>query len=411
MKHIITNALFLVLILQSCADGSDPDTLTRDELSPPLNLVTVTGSEAVELRWNAQNFEDELQGYHVFMLADKSIAQIVADGTLPEYPAKEYTAELLRQASIPRCKENNSFYALFGVEAGSDESCESSLLLQDDTDTEDEKSSILAAKQTCYDPENPETNLGNDNISVLKVAGSEYSDGEGIQRCLIKGLTNGSNYTFFVVAVLGDDFDEISWSSNLVDDTPAPALHDADITIPTQNYLSVTISLVSAPSATVSAAANCPYTSNDANNFCSILRSNNEATDADNRIYIARDNFSDAYPQRLALSTSSNGNIQLIGRGPMTIDPLLGADTIASRIPGDAAITWAEGVYYDKGTVLGVYENSVFDFVLTNGGSNYYGKLILHSYNYASTTDKSSDLTVKLSVIFQPAAENTNYLY
>ena len=66
------------LMIGCGGDSSSPDTLTRDKLSPPLNLVTVTGDQSIELRWSGQNFEDELQGYDVFMVEDSSLAAIAA---------------------------------------------------------------------------------------------------------------------------------------------------------------------------------------------------------------------------------------------------------------------------------------------------------------------------------------------
>ncbi|NRA65936.1 MAG: hypothetical protein HRU19_15720 [Pseudobacteriovorax sp.] len=405
-KQLIPTLTFSIVLGLglSCADGADPDIAERDDLSPPLNLTTVTGSESIELRWNAQNFEDELQGYHVYMIEGKSIANIAADSAnLPQYPQDSYNQEAtLREASIPRCEDNNSFFGLFGITANTSESCGGGLFVTQATeDTDDGEGTPITAKQVCYDPAAPDTNLGNENISVAKDASSEFKDGEGIQRCLIKGLTNGTDYTFLVVAVLGSDFDEISWSSNLADDTPAPVLLSQDVAYVTSQYQAITLDPVNF-TATLGTSTPCP-----ASSLCDVTKANS-LTDVPYNIYVARDDGA-LFPQRLLVSTAATSRIKLLGRGPMTTDPLQAAGTISTRIPGDQAVADGDS-YYDSGTVVAVYENSVFDFQITDtNGVARFGKIILHGFSYASTST-DANVTVKTEVVMQTAANNVNYL-
>lgn len=404
-----------IMMASACDDVGDPDTTARDELSPPLGLTTVTGNEQIELRWDAQNFESELQGYNVFMISNKSIEEIAADSTiLPQYPelASGYaSANVLRQASIPRCSSNNDFFTAFGITQTTDVSCtdSSSIFLNSPTinlqDTNEEQAAFSSAKQACFDPDNESSELGNTNLSLAKGSGS-FQDGNGTQRCLIKGLTNGTNYTFIVVAVLGDDFDQISWTSNLADDTPAPSLYNQSVTLTSDFFRTVTIAENNGSlTATVSDEASCPT---GTGSQCLITTTNTQ-TSNNNSIYISRD-LSSSYPQRVLVSTETAGNIQILERGPLTYDQ--DTQTNTSSIPGDMAADSSSAPYLDKGFIFPVYEQTVIDFVYTPSGSssNYYGKLVFGDYSYANDSNEGV-LTVPVTVIAQPTAGNRNYFH
>ncbi|SMF25662.1 hypothetical protein [Pseudobacteriovorax antillogorgiicola] len=309
--------LFCGLSLSCDGDGTNPDTSTRDKLTPPIALTTVTGDSQIELRWYAQNFESELQGYDVFMVSNKSVAQLAAEETSrPGYPTADYSVEAtLRKASVPRCSDNNGFFSAFGITVNSDESCDSGLFLTSQTPTNLQDSStqsIVNAKVACYDPDSSTSEIGDDNLSLTKST-SEYQDGEGIQRCLIKDLSNGTTYTFIVVAVLGESYDEISWTSNLADDTPAPSLYSQDTTFGADQARTLTFD-TTAFSVTVSDAATCT-------NGCSITATNTSATA--NQIVVTRDTGT-LYPQRILVSTAQSQNVSILDRGPLTYDPTQG---------------------------------------------------------------------------------------
>jgi hypothetical protein len=427
----LTGSLFL-----ACDTKDDPDTIARNDLSPPLNLVTVTGDNAVELRWSAQNFEGELQGYHVF-LVPTTLTDMANDAdSLPQYPPLDYTATQLTESSIPRCEDNDAFFKKFGITVDASASCGESLLgLQNQRNTlyatanspaaqplatrqtfllqDEEQASILDAKATCYDPDKPDTALGNDNISLPKNADNTYQDGEGTQRCLIKStadgtaLSNGTTYVFMVVAVLGSDFDEISWSSNLVEDTPAkPVYSNDEVTIQTDQY--VTLTLASDPvngDATLSNGFNC--TAATTTGLCSIGGTNTDTVNTGaSDLVLARD-IGNSYPQRLFVSSQQGASIRLLYRGPITFDPVKGANTIATRVPGDEAI--ASNSSYVNGTTIPIYDNSVVDIAYTVNGETYYGKLIIDELTYASDS-AAANVTFKATVVLQSKAGSLHYM-
>ena len=423
-------AAFCLAALFGCGSSTDdPDTISRSKLSPPLKLLSVTGSGQIELRWSAQNFESELRGYDVFMVADTTLSAIAANtNALPSYPRLSYTESTLADASIPRCEDNNEFFKLFGILAPSEEDCDDSLFGSDEEDEstnslqgpsfgltptgvtllqDDELDSVVDAKLSCFDPDSPTTELGSALVSLPKGTG-EYNDGQGIQRCLIKqdrngnALQNGTTYVFLVVAVLGDDADEISWSSNLIEDTPAPVLLSETLTIESDKYITLALPAdISTGSATVGAAADCP-----ANNLCKLNGTN--STTAAATLAIARDSNSNSYPQRLFLSSSASSGVAILYRGPITFDPL-NAAAIATRVPGDSAVASSGSVYTSNGLTIPFYDNSVFDIAYTVGTSTYYGKLIIDNISYVS--DKDSAASFSATIVMQPKAGSLHYLY
>ncbi|MFW7379266.1 MAG: hypothetical protein ACOH5I_10695 [Oligoflexus sp.] len=432
-------ALGLGSLLLSCGGDSDsPDTLARDKLSPPLNLVTVTGDQSVELRWSAQNFESELQGYNVYVIENKTLEEVAALGTegFPQFPELDAAGASLKNSSIPRCQENNAFFSLLGITVESEESCTSGgsifgfrsqdqlasvngkMLAATTVLQEEEKVSVRQAKLTCYDPsveENPEDAeanvLGNDNVSLPKGSG-EFQDGQGIQRCLIKktlngeALQNGVSYTFVVFAVLGSDFSEISWSSNLVEDTPAKPVFEATVEVPASQYR--TLTLGGDPIDTTAILADAVAC--NAETFCLVSGRNTVASGAENAIYIARD--TGGYPQRLFLSVSTESKLNLLYRGPITLDPIVGSDVISSRVPEDEAISaTAGGTSYLNGATIAIYDNSVIDVAYrVDAETTHYGKLVIDQISYAD--DSASGIaSFKLTVILQSKANSTHYFH
>jgi hypothetical protein len=59
-------AALLGLGLAGCEDDGVLDTVSEDELAPPLGLTSVTGNGQVTLFWYTSNFEDGFEGYIVF---------------------------------------------------------------------------------------------------------------------------------------------------------------------------------------------------------------------------------------------------------------------------------------------------------------------------------------------------------
>jgi hypothetical protein len=62
-------AVFAALAaVAGCSDDDNPfNVVGEDELAPPLGLSSITGDEEVALTWFTSNFEDDFEGYIVFM--------------------------------------------------------------------------------------------------------------------------------------------------------------------------------------------------------------------------------------------------------------------------------------------------------------------------------------------------------
>ena len=112
------------------------------------------------------------------------------------------------------------------------------------------------------------------------------------------------------------------------------------------------------------------------------------------------------FKQRLYISSPQSGVTKLQPRGPQTFDPL--TSTKVTRIPGDRAADVT--TFPDAGTKYIVYNNQVFDFAVTQNSKTYYGKVVIGDVTYADQTNESSRATLKVSVIFQPAAGVRDYI-
>ncbi len=133
--------LILAIVAVGCEDTIN--TLSPDDLAPPLGLTSITGDAAVVLSWQASNYGEGRQGFKVFM-ADGN-----REGTAPE--------------TVP----------------------------------------------TVYD-----------SVGTLSV-----SQAAGTYTATVTGLSNGSTYSFLVVA-FKDNGNKISRPSNIVSDTPRIDFND-----------------------------------------------------------------------------------------------------------------------------------------------------------------------------------------
>lgn len=152
MHSRILIALALVSVLATMGAGCDDDSPTVadvEDLAPPLGLTSVTGNGAVTLHWQASNFGEDRDGFHVYQ----------AVGVQPSTPDE----------SIP---------AAFGT--------------------------------------TPVTSL-------------TTSQGSGSFSVPVSGLTNGTTYSFLIVAHK-DDGDKLSRPSNVVSDTPRRESATLDLT-------------------------------------------------------------------------------------------------------------------------------------------------------------------------------------
>ena len=111
------------------------------------------------------------------------------------------------------------------------------------------------------------------------------------------------------------------------------------------------------------------------------------------------------YPQRIFISTSTNGTVGLQTRGAQTTDPRNSG--VATSIPGDHA-TDAD---YLKGNLLTVLGNQVFDLEVAIDGATHYGKIVIGNLVYADTTADKEDeaITLPLTILMQPLAGSYHY--
>lgn len=403
IKQQLLISIALAGLLVACDGGSsdDPATVSRDGLNPPADLQTLTGSGSIEVWWRAQNAEEDFQGFYVFGTT-KTIEELEETSIKPNYPT---TGVDMTLAGFPRCALNSKFFEQFGLPAtdrkcegdeASDEAADSSfhfgLTTQSDSDSdttevEETLSNFLTCDGTATTPSKKLTtaSLGWEKCTVTKA----YDPDTGA----LVDLQNGTEYTFIVVAVSGDEFQDISWSSNIVSDAPSVDIAVSDLVLPADQYASITIDPATA-SATVSSAAACPGATggNTYDPVCDIRQSNNIAS-SEYKIFLGR-NSTTSNKQRVFISTSSDASskMQLQPRGEQSSGG-------SSRILGDTPTPAA--AYTPPGTKFAVYGNQVFDFVLTYNGNKHYGKIFVSSRALTTATDATSNVTLSSSIVFQ----------
>jgi hypothetical protein len=415
-KLLLNGSTFCALV--ACGDGStsNPASADRNELAAPAGLVSVThpsASPAIELRWNAANAEEDFKGYLVFGTT-KALSGISSTAAFPA-GAKD----MLAQFGIPRCKDNSKFFESFGF-AATDVDCNS----DEDTAKKDDTASSLTADDA--DGSASADSAKTDDTEVLKnflsckenTGSSEKVSLEGkapttgLQKCTVSKVFNGTELvdiepgtamTFVVFAVMGDDYDKISWSSNYIEDAASTTLDGFDgkeIKLGLKEFVKIAFTVTdTAVSATMSDPATCP-----AGSFCKVSGINDQSN-SEPAIYVGRDTNSSTHTQRFFVSVPEQGTpsqIELQARGAQTSTE---GGTFSSSIPGDEPT----GSYDATGTTFVIYGNQVFDFKITNGSHIKYGKIVFETVTYAG--DKASDGTIKTTIIAQPGNDVMHYLW
>jgi hypothetical protein len=401
----------LALAATACdeASKSNPATAARDDLNPPTGLVSLTGDTTVTLRWLGNNTEDDFKGYHVFMAEGDFSGKTGGTAWTATYPK----GANLETGSVPRCKDNNTLFTNFKFPESTND-CEGDTATDSGTPTgtmalaEDEEAPLPFAK--C-------DGKSDENLSVPvtdKVL--------GMQECKITGLTNGKTYTFVVMAVMGADFDNISWSSNMVADTPANALFSGELTFPAVTASGVTpakkahiflahADIVSAMTGTDLTSDNWKVVETCANDFCSIASTTGNLQSNPAGIYLGR--FGGSKPARIFFSApgktdSDSDGIMYLYRGGQTYDPA-NPTVVATTIPGDQANTDTDN-NYTNATLVDVLGNEVIDIAVQNNGKWHFGKLVIDAPTLATAGDATSEIKVKVTLIVQPTAGNPHYL-
>jgi hypothetical protein len=410
-KYIMIATVFASVLACGGGSTSDPKTADRNELYAPNGLISVTRpskASSIELRWSASNAEKDFKGYLVFGTT-KTLSDISGKVAFPKD-----ASDMLARFGVPRCEKNTGFFQAFGLseskaDCGDDvakDAAETNLTAEEEETKDEDKPEVLANFIKCS--ENTETAENKGKVSLA--ATPPATD---MQTCTVNEVYNGTELvpivdgtpmTFVVFAVMGDDFDKISWSSNVVEDASSTTLSGfdgKDIKLDTAKFVKVEFAgSGSAITATAADAVACTV----ATTFCQILGKNGESS-AKPAIYISRDNTSATHTQRIFVSIPTQGatsNIELQARGAQTSWE---NDKFSGSIPGDAPTS-----SYDKtGVTFVVYGNQVFDFKLTTGGIVNYGKIIFESVDYAGA--KTTEATIKTTIIVQPGDGVKHYLW
>lgn len=396
----------LALGIGCSGEKADPKTAGKADLNPPGALETVTKDGEIELRWTAGNVEDDFKGYYVFALK-KSDYDKNATG-MAKFPTN--ANPLL--AGIPRCADNSKWFEAFGLPA-TDAKCEAdkatsasgTAKLTDNGDGTSSANAEAAAEKLKGFVKCKESSAAEPSLVVQAPAVTT-------QICTVNKLTdgtalaNGTTYVFFVVAVAEDDLSVVSWTSNLVSDTPSKgAVVSGTVTIKNDQSSALTIDLTSGSVTLESPPSAC------VTGACDALSVLNTATVTVPTIHISRAKSTAlSFRQRLYISAPESGNVTLQPRGPQTFDPLPApTGKKANRIPGDQAVPYSASTYPAAGTKFIIYNNQVFDFAVTEGTKTHYGKVVIGDVTYTND-DQDADATVNLSVILQTAPNVTDYL-
>jgi hypothetical protein len=403
----------LALVAAGCDSGStsDPATVTRSELNPPTGLVSVTDKDGLELRWDAANAEDELQGYDVFVI--KSTLATVK-GNAPAFPKNITPTPTLDGGAFPRCLDNTKLFEAFGFNA-TDKDCKGDAdkkdtttpktvaLLDDGTGAAKEPAEKLANFVPCATGSTADMSLAAAAKPVLSQQVCKVTKYYDPASKSLKDMVAGETYVAFVATIAGDDKSTMSWTSNFVEDAPNARLFDDTLTIAKGGTLHLPLAKLTAFTGTITkadwAADDCETTVVD-DSVCRINKTNSTFDDG---LWLGRLGSGD-FPQRLFFSTKSGGAVATQLRGPQTIDPKEPAK-ISYTIPGDEATD----TYVNVGTLFPVYGNQVFDLKVTSGGVTNYGKVVFYSAE-PLPTDAAADYTMRVVVIMQPAAGSFHYL-
>lgn len=427
----IKNILALLSILglsslTSCDKAGSAKTLERTELNPPGFLYTQTLDSKIQLRFTTANVEDDFKGYYVFG-AKKSLSELTA---LVKYPKG---TDIL-DTGIPYCADNSAFFEAFGLKA-TDKFCdtedktvsaeaENSFrqgFIQEETTpeetatktTEEGVTNFLSCEENADQTQENATKMSlpltGPSTQVQKCTVSKVFDGTALT-----DIVNGSNMTFVIFAVKGDNLDAISWSSNAVEDASSKTvIKSRGIEISEKQFQKITVSFSGDD---VTASISETGTACDTKTLCQVFEKNAEPNN-EHTIWIARDDTSNNYKQRVFVSAADGSltfpYVSIRPRGAQTFDPL-GDTAISRRAPSDEPLvdTAEKSYYIGDGTTFAAYGNQVFDLKFDRQASGInYGKLIVESISYSGTATAPGTATVTVSLIVQPGNGIGHYFW
>ena len=403
MKRVILASISAALLLQGCNDSKDdPDTVKRSNLNPPSDLHAVHGSKQIELRWRSQNLEKDLKGYYVFG-ANSSWDELRSLILYPKVAASDWRLS----QGVPRCKDNNEFFARFGLPP-TNAACEVKgvlSLLNGGSDNDETAASIQDAALDC----------GKDSTQLSLSAVAPQTT---IQRCNVSKIFDGNrkvdfvdgvSSTFFVVAVQGDSLSDISWTSNFVEGAGSIEVFAGEVELSSLSHYRTLRIDPDTLAATLSEEQPCGNHRNP-NNFCRVANVNDETVDAPS-LFLAGDNWrAYASGQKLraffSVPKGPHAMVMVQARGPQTSDELVPG--VQARVPRGAPLTGVR--YLSDGKVHSLYGNQVFDLFITSDHGKHYGKLVIQSVSYSTQDPLTTNAKMSVSVIVQPGQEVPHYI-
>lgn len=406
----ISFLVFTPFLLVNCDDSStsDPATAERSELNAPGQVWTLTGDSEITLAWTTRNAEEDFKGYYVF-------------GTTADLGALKagYPKDVdLTVTGVPRCELNSKVLEKFGFPASTAD-CEGA------TEEEEGKKAALTAEEKTSDAATlKDKRLPCEGVDspVLSLPATKALD---TKECRVKkvydpdsgklvDIKNGATYSFIVFAVMGDEYETLSWSSAIVKDTPSTSFPLVDstgtavkkiglsISSNTPQFRTITIDFEK-KTATLSGEANCTAP------ICHVT-TENTTTGAAATLYLGRNSnttgalsTSATNHHRAMLSVSSTGTVKILQRGPQTG---LKDGAVSGRKLGDEASK-------DFNASISKYQLTplqVYDLQLTQSGKTYYGKIVVKSVSLDDAADNKSTLRMDVEIIFQEQAGSTHYL-
>lgn len=439
MQKIVTAssaAIALLAFTAACSGStSDPKTISKDDLNPPFNLVSITDDSKMILQWNISNTEDDLVGFNVYVTEGK-----IADmkGLLKGALAGKVDLESMQ---VRRCDLTKDLFSKFGfnpeskfankdcddfseeqeapatssgatdgggVNLAEEEAETPSMVMCTDKDGNDlskvdpEKKtrmlSVDVSKATLADGSKLTTDVKKRIGSTIRCYLKNDSDLSNIA-AKEKGIANGKRYVAFVMAVAGDDANKVSYTSNFAEDTPAKYTEIKDKALPTGKYFKVA-GTVANGSWEAGNPIDCPNTE-----LCNINRQVN-TSETDDSVYILND--TQTKTERIFVRGAKD-RVWLLPRRPRpSYTELPGI-----KQPGDKPIAMSDSnpAKFETGLSLTAMPGSLFDVAVKASGGYHYGKL----YVDALATDKTSgsgsngNKTITLWMSLQPTLNEMFY--
>lgn len=410
-RLVALGSMALATTLTMACDGDDETasgtTVGQEEFNPPGSLQSFTYDSKLTLRWTAANVEEDFKGYYVFVTP---LAKVT---TKPSFP--DGVAQTIPLGSgVPYCEKNSKFFEAFGLGA-TKQDCEGKK--DGSTAEKDEKAALAEETSTST---STDTDKPVKPTSFVKCAGLDGSTVSvpvtsklGEVECTIDkdssgtALANGTAYAIFVVGALGDDAADLSWTSNVIVDTPAKlALPKTSIAITDAKMVPIEFDIgTGTVTATVKAEEAC-------SGPCE-LTGNNELAAAKPTIWLGRDSLYSTQQHRIFLSASKTAatdgwTASFLPRGPQLTTDANGTVTVPGRID-DAAV--ATTTLYANNMQVAVYNNQVFDLLFIKGTETHYGKLVVGNIGYSSTStsDAADTSTVEAWIVFQTGNNDPRY--